>query len=219
MPLLALTISACTAYKTNYAVNSVSAGAPVVDRVLTAHVGDTVVRQGGFATTRAIRVRDDVTVGVFGGVQIRAGNFVMVGEDAKSEFFRPEAGLNGGRITKSVISDPMKGVQAYKASARLCSVSIFNSHDCRDNVAFTRVERLVADPGSTRQHLVYGGRRGDILTFSAVEPAAPRASTGLVTHDLSRSSRVSHLGMIFDVVSATADAITYRVVGTTPLTS
>ena len=98
----------------------------------------------------------------------------------------------------------------------MCTVSVFNFHDCRNDVAFTRVERFVLDSNSVQRHLVYGRRKGDIVTFGYVESAnlMPRSTAdGPLRHDLSVSNRVTYKGMIFDIINATDEAVTYRLVG------
>lgn len=217
----ALLLSACATYKTNYAAIGAIPATPVSDRTLTARVGDTVISHGLYSTAKAIHVEDDIKVGLLGENRILAGFYVIEGEDAKSEYFKPDSGSNGGKIKKWFIADPVRGVQAYKARQTLCTISVFNEQDCRNNAAFTRVERLVAANGSKHDQLVYDGRQGNVLTFRYVRSSNPDAASdaGQVQHDLSQSTRVSYRGLAFEVVAATGNTLTYRILHAAPLAS
>lgn len=194
---------------------------PISERVLTATVGDAVIGDGLYSTAKAIHVEDDIKVGLLGENRILAGFYVIEGEDAKSEYFKPDSGSNGGKIKKWIIADPVRGVQAYKTRQTLCTISVFNEQDCRNNAAFTRVERLVTDSGSKQDQIVYDGRQGNILTFRFVRASDSGAASdvGQVQHDLSQSTRVTYRGLAFEVVAATANVLTYRILPKAPLES
>lgn len=217
----ALLLSACATYKTNYALSGPVPATPISERVLTATVGDTVIGDGLYSTAKAIHVEDDIKVGLLGENRILAGFYVIEGEDAKSEYFKPDSGSNGGKIKKWIIADPVRGVQAYKTRQTLCTISVFNEQDCRNNAAFTRVERLVTESGSKRDQLVYDGRQGNVLTFRFVQASDSGAASdaGQVQHDLSQSTRVTYRGLAFEVVAATGNVLTYRILPTAPLES
>jgi hypothetical protein len=217
----ALLLSACATYKTNHALSGPVPATSVSERVLTATVGDTVIGDGLYSTTKAIHVENDIKVGLLGENRILAGFYVIEGEDAKSEYFKPDSGSNGGKIKKWIIADPVRGVQAYKTRQTLCTISVFNEQDCRNNAAFTRVERLVTESGSKQDQLVYDGRQGNVLTFSFVRASDPGAASdaGQVQHDLSQSTRVTYRGLAFEVVAATGNVLTYRILPTAPLES
>lgn len=211
----ALLLSACASYNTNYVAQSSVSQAPADGRILTAEVGDTVVSQGRYTTTPAIRLESDVKVGVVGENRVHTGYYVKVGEDNRSEFYQPEIGPNGGRISKAALADPVKGLQVYKGETKLCTVSAFNFHDCRENAVFTRVDRLVLAADSRQQHLVYAGRRGNLLTFGYVESAnlvSRPVADGRVVHDLSVSNVVNHKGLAIEIVEATDASVRYRII-------
>lgn len=208
-------LSACASPNNNYRPRVVSISEPPLSQVSQKSIGETLVRQGDYTTAQSIKVESTNTVGGLGRYTIGAGYYIKQGEDEKSEYFQPEYGPEGGRVTKNAIADPFSAVQAYKDSPKLCGVSVFGGHVCKDNAPFTRTERNVLSANSFQQALIYSGRYGDKLRIGYREfsnSMARPAFNNEVEYDLSESNIIAYKGARLEVFEATNEFIKYKVI-------
>jgi len=80
-----------------------------------------MVRQGQYTEHDSIYLREDVKVGILGEVRIMRGYFLKVGEDDKSEFYRPAGGVDSGQIVLGMGADPVQALRVDRKSGRLCA--------------------------------------------------------------------------------------------------
>ena len=219
---LTLLLGACASPNLNYLPETIAISEPPVGQTVSVRIGDTLVRQGSFTKVAAIKVEAPISLGALGSYTIGTGYYLKQGEDHSSEYFEPEGGPEGGRVTKTAISDPFQSVQVMKDEQKLCGVSIFNMHFCQDNAAFTRTERHTLSSNSFQQELIYNGRVGYKLRIGYREfsdSMARQAFSNEVEYDLSTSPVIAYKGAKIEVIEATNEDIKFKVISnfnTTP---
>lgn len=154
-------------------------------------------------------------MGALGSYKIEPGFYIKTGEDKKSEFFQPEMSAEGGRITSSALADPPVSVQVIKGQQKICGVSMFNMHFCKDKAPFERTERNVLGANSFQQSLIYSGRVGSKLKIGYREfsnNVARPAFNNEVEYDMSQSNIIAYKGAKLEVLDATNEFIKYRLI-------
>ncbi|MDY1549573.1 hypothetical protein [Luteibacter sahnii] len=211
---VALSLSACVAPTYNYAPKATAISRPAVGSVTTASVGDEMVNQGVVYEREALLLHKDANIGLFNAYTLRHGYFVKQGENKNSDFYQPSPTPDGGRVDKAALADPYKSVQAYKTDSRLCVVTVFNASACT-KASFDRVVKSVATDDSFQQTLIYSGKVGQKIKLGYREFSANVARPAYsndVDYDLSESTTVGYKGARLEVIEATNDHVTYRLI-------
>ncbi len=213
IPLAAL--SACASPNSNYVPRMVAISEPPIGVIVQKNIGDTLVRQGTFSTIQAIKIESSVKVGAIGTYTLGQGYYVKQGEDSNSEYYQPEISPEGGRIAVGALTDPFRAVQYMKDGSKICGVSAFGMHVCKENPPVTRTERNALSANSFQQALIYSGRFGDKLRIGYRESSnnmARPAFNNEVEYDLSQSKFIGYKGAKLEVIEATNEYIKFRVV-------
>lgn len=148
----------CASPKFNYLPSTQQISEPAVGTVVTAQVGDILVRQGTLAEQEVLHVSGEHSLGLLGAYTITAGVFVKTGEDAESNYYATSSSLAGaGRLERSALADPTKAVQAYKATRKLCGISVFNGVVCTTNADYRFDKLPVASAKEGLQNPVHSG--------------------------------------------------------------
>ena len=124
-------------------------------------------------------------------------------------------GLKCQAVTTSALADPPSAVQVIKNSQKLCGVSAFNMHYCKDDAAFERTERNTLGSNSFQQALIYSGRVGSTLKIGYREfsnSMARPAFNNEVEYDLSKSNIIAYKGARLEVIDATNEFISFRLI-------
>lgn len=213
--VLLLGLSACATTNTNYRPVSVDISEPPLNQVVTAEVGDTMLRQGKYVETDAIYLSQDVKVGLFGAYRFSPGYYLREGEDSKNEFYHPEPGPEGGRVDKAALADPFKTMLISKTEPTVCGVSVFGAKVCEKNISFRRLRRPALTADGFQQTLLYSGRIGNKINISYREfsnDIARPAFNNDVEYDLSESTTIGYKGAEIEIIEATNRMIKYRVI-------
>jgi len=211
----ALMLSACVAPKYNYAPKATRLSEPAVGQIVTASVGDEMLKQGVLFEREAILLQKDVNIGLFSPYTLHHGYFVKQGENKNSDFYVPSPTADGGRIEKAALADPFQAVQAYKGDNRICVVTVFNASVCKKSDDFRRVVKAIATDESFQQTLIYSGKIGQKVNVGYREfsgNVARPAFSNDVEYDLSESATIGYKGARLEILEATNDHIKYRVI-------
>jgi hypothetical protein len=217
-----LSLTACVAPTHNYIPKATNISRPTVGQTSTVSVGDEMVSQGTLFEREAILLQKDADIGLLSPYTLRQGYYLKQGENKTSEFYQPSPTPDGGSIVKAALADPYQSVQAYKNDNRLCVVTVFNASACTKNGIFKRVTKAIATDESFQQTLIYSGKIGQKIKLGYREFSANVARPAFsndVEYDLSESTVVGYKGARLEIVEATNDHITYRVISnfnTTP---
>lgn len=197
----------------NYRPVSTEISEPPLNVVSIAQVGDILVRQGTYFEKDAILLLDAVPVGLLSPYTLARGHYVKQGEDAETEFYLP-SNKDGGRIEKSLLADPPKIVQAYKAIQKLCVVTIFNVAACKSDAQFSRVKQQSESVDSFQQALIYSGRVGNKIRIGYREFSSNLARPAFnneAEYDLTDSKTIGYKNAKIEILEATNESIKYRV--------
>jgi hypothetical protein len=205
-------MTACAGPQQFYSPPSLPFSRPAVGVVTVAYLGDPLLTQGVEREYDAIDLPNRFSVGAF---VLPAGKYLKATEDSISERFswdeisNPTRGgvVSDGQILKNVIL--LKGRPSVIVSTFSSRVYAENSHP------FQRIKTVVQDQGSFQQTLLYSGRVGNKISFSYREfsnQSARTAFTNSAEYDLSESKIIGYKGAQIEVIEATNQTISYRVI-------
>lgn len=205
----------CVSVKYNYHPRTIEISEPPLDTIVTARVGDNMVRQGTYAEHDGIYLRQSVKVGIFGEVKITQGCYLKVGEDAKSEFYRPAGGTDSGQIFWDAGATPVEALRVDRKSGKLCAVATNNAEDCTSRADYERRKYPVTSPDLFQRTLIYSGKVGDKINVGYREFSADGARPAYsneVEYDLSQSKVIGYKGARIEITVATNEYIKYKVI-------
>lgn len=208
-----LVIAACATPDFNYTPQSTEISEPLLGERVTVYVGDVMLRQGKYTEHDAIYVKNKIDTGI--AYDILPGYYLKKGEDKTTETFLPSGGDESGHVKVNPFSSPFAAVIVNKNGKRICVVSTANSTVCSSNTDFERKKRPVLSNNSFQQTLIYSGKVSDKINVGYREFSSNIARPAFnndVEYDLSQSSTVGYKGAKIEIIEATNESITYRVI-------
>lgn len=213
--VLAVILSGCASPKYNYIPVFEEISEPPIGEVVTAYVGDAMVRQGTFSWQDALKIKKETKVGLLMGYTFVPGYYVKKGEDQKAEYYLPSGGPNSGRVLLRGIPDPFKIIKRDKKSGKICGVTVFNAQVCTDNTDYVLEKIPVANADSFQQTLIYSGKVGNKINIGYREFSNDHARPAFnndVEYDLEESTTIGYKGCRIEIIEATNELIKYRVI-------
>lgn len=210
-----IVLSGCVSPSYNYVAKSIDVSEPPIGNVVTAYVGDNLLRQGYYTEHDAINVLNDYETDGLASYTIRKGHYFKKGNDDSSEFYMPSSGAESGNIDKCALCDPWKILQAYKSESKLCVVTVFNVAVCNSESLFERIKLPVLSANSFQQTLIYSGRIGNKINVGYREfsnSLARPAFNNNVEYDLGNSKTIGYKGAKIEIIEATNEFIKYQVI-------
>lgn len=209
-----LALGGCASPTFNYTPAITQISFPKIGVESSANVGDTLASQGSFSEHDAIKVDDDIGLGLLNVYTITKGVFLKFGDNNDIEYFSIHNNFDGGgALQRSPLADPPKAVQAYKSENKICGISVFNGYVCSSNGRYTRIKHPVASPNSFQQSIIYSGKVGNRIKFGYREFSGNTARPAFnndVDYDLNESKIVGYKGARIEVIEATNEAIRYK---------
>lgn len=216
VPLIALLslvlFAGCATPKYNYTPQARRISEPPLDTITTVQVGEEMARQGTVTEHDAIRVAAPLKVGTL-GYTLTPGFFKKSGEDTESEYYLPYAGPDSGSIDKTAITDPWKAIEFSKKENKIGVITIMNLHVMVDAIGVARLKKAFAADDSFQQTLIYSGKVGNRVRLGYREfsnSIARPAFNNDVEYDLDQSKILGYKGARIEVIEATNDHITYK---------
>lgn len=211
--VVAALTSACASPVYNYAPRRLDVSEPPLGSTVTVAVGDSLVRQGTYVEQDAILLPADTWVGNLGGYTLKAGYYAKRGTKGEHSFYLP-SNQEGGAILPAPLTDPPQAVRAHESLPELCVITVFNALVCESGVTFERVSQPVMARDAFQQTLIYSGRVGSKINIGYREFSnnlARPAFNNDVEYDLTESRIIGYKGARLEVLEATNESITYRV--------
>lgn len=143
------------------------------------------------------------------------GYYKKEGDDASAEYFYPSGGIDAGKIEKAILADPWKSVMLPRNGGQLCVITIFNAKACAATTNYEKRTQDVPLEDSFEKTLSYVGRKGDFVIFNYRESKSgvqTPSETKEFQHNLKSSSIVEFGTLKVEILSATDQQITYRVI-------
>lgn len=204
----------CASPKYNYVPSIEQISEPPVGTVVTARVGDILVRQGTLTEQDVMHVTGEHSLGLLGPYTITSGVYAKTGEDTESNYYATTSTLTGaGRLERSAFADPTKAVQAYKTSRKLCGISVFNASVCTTTAEYRFDKVPVASANSFQQSLIYSGKVGNRVRIGYREFSgnfARPAFNNEAEYDLSESKVIGYKGARLEILEATNELIRFK---------
>lgn len=214
LPLLVL-LYGCVSVKYNYQPQRINISEPPLNAVVTAYIGDSMLRQGEYIEYDAIYLPRKAKIGTIESYTFTPGHYVKKGEDEKSEFYLPMGGPDSGQVIVGSLADPFQVIRIDKKSEKLCSVSTYNMEVCSSNVNYEKKKLSVINSDSFQQTLIYSGQVGNKINIGYREfsgNVARPAFNNEVEYDLSESKIIGYKGARIEVIEANNESIKYKVI-------
>ena len=122
--LLLLALAGCATPDFNYVPKMQSFSEPDLGAVATAYVGDSMVRQGTYTEHEAIKVLEELRLGLFDEYTVSKGYFLKRGVNKNYETFTSPMTPDAGTITSAPLSDPVLAIIVYRGSSKLCALTV-----------------------------------------------------------------------------------------------
>jgi hypothetical protein len=208
----AFLMTACAGPQQFYSPPSLPFSRPATGAITVAYLGDPLLTQGIEREYDAINLSNRLSVGAF---VLPAGNYLKASEDSITERFSWDEISNPTR--SGVVSDgqTLKNVILLKKSPGVIVSTLSAKLYAENSHPFQRVKAVVQDQGSFQQTLLYSGRVGNKISFSYREfsnQSARTAFTNSAEYDLSESKLIGYKGAQIEVIEATNQTISYRVI-------
>jgi hypothetical protein len=204
----------CATPMYNYMPTTTAVSIPRLNTVFTAQVGDELLRQGKQREHDAIYLMSSVSMGGFSAYTLHPGYYLKRGEDVSAEYYLPGGEQEAGIVEKKALADPWKSIMTKKEdTTALCVVTAFNFYVCNTAV-FERRSIHVSSQDSFTQTLIYSGKVGNKINIGYREFSANIARPAFnnsVEYDLSESNIIGYKGAQLEIIDATNQGITYKV--------
>ncbi|WP_300379833.1 hypothetical protein [Henriciella sp.] len=209
----------CATPSYNYVPTTESFSRPPIGDRTVATVGDRMLAQGQVTERDALKVSESFKIS---GYSLTPGFFPKTGEDENSVFFSflPSPMNTGdgntlGGLQKGVLMDPAASLEFEKETGKICVVTVFNLHTCRDRSERFEITKFVqAGDSSFQQTLYYNGRVANKINIGYREYSGSMARPAFsneVEYDLSVSDEFSYRGAKIKVFNANNNQIEYEV--------
>lgn len=208
--VVGLSLAGCVTPSYNSIPRTKSVSYPELNQITTANVGDQMVAQGTLYNQDALVVS---SVEKIRGYTINPGIYNKSGDNENGSFFS-SISTSSMPTTNNLLYDPAKLLLVSKSN-QLCVVSVSNSKYCEDTANFKIKEVTTENKNSFQQTLIYNGKIGNKINIGYREFSgdfARPAFTNNVEYDLSESKQIGYKGALIDVINASNQSITYKVI-------
>ncbi len=203
----------CASPSYNYAPKTVQISEPPVGKISMAYIGDALLTQGTISEHEAIYLNNEVKVGLISTYTFSPGFYIKTGGDHKSGYYLPSKYGDGGSVTKGLVADPFKIIEAEYNPKKLCGVSIYNAKACGKH-SFEITTQRASGANNFQQTLIYSGKIANKVNFGYREfskDVARPAFNNDVEYDLDVSRIIGYKGARLEIIEATNELIKYRV--------
>ena len=211
--LLLVALTGCATPDFNYVPKMRSLSEPPLGEVVTAYVGDSMVRQGTYTEHEAIKVSEELKLGLFDEYTVSKGYFLKRGQNKNYETYTSPMTPDAGTITVAPLSDPVIAIIVHHGSSKLCALTVLGATDCIVTDSFERTNYERATRDTFQQTLIYSGRIGDKINVGYREFSSDYARPAFnndVEYDLSDSAIIGYKGASIEVLEATNQFIKYK---------
>ena len=207
-----LMASGCVLVARNHPVVETEINEPPHQTVVTARIGESLLKQGRSIELDSIYVPQDVRVSL--AYTVRSGTYTKDGETSQGAFYSPSRHGDPGEIMRAPLSDPVRVVHVPARRDRICVIDIWSIRHCKKGTLWNETTQLAASDRAFQQHLIYNGMVGDTIRvgYREFSPSLARpAFSNEVEYDLAHSNVIAYKDARLEVLDATETSLTYRV--------
>lgn len=209
--MVGFSLVGCATPKYNYQAVPQNISKPPLGSVNTAYVGDKMLEQGILLEREVLHVTKTTK---HSGYTFNEGYYLKTGEDAKGSYFQAINMIpNGGNLQKNIIVDPFKAVM-LDSNNEICVITALNAKACTEKHEAKLTKIGVAADNSFQQTLIYSGRVGSKINVGYREFSSNLARPAFnndVEYDLNESKTIGYKGALIEIIKATNQDITYKV--------
>lgn len=210
--LATFSVVGCTSPQINYRTSPQKISKPPIGSINTAFVGDELLAQGLVVNQDVLYVPQTTKVNLY---NLSSGNYQKIGENDKGTYYKAENHSinNGGKVDKSFIADPYSAVM-LTPDGKICVITTFNIKTCIDEHNANTTTILAQSNESFQQTLIYSGKVGQKINIGYREFSSNSARPAFnndVEYDLSQSKQIGYKGALLEIIEATNQNITYKV--------
>ncbi len=207
---VALLASACATPKKNYTAAVVETRTQASAELRAAAPGQVVLSSRKAKEQDTLYLPEQVKISF--AYTLFPGYYNKEGDDSGAEYFYPAGGMEAGKVEKALLADPWKALMLPRKGGQVCVITIFHAKVCVPTTRYERRTQPVPFDGAFEKTLVYVGAAENKVMFRYQESvngvAGPQKS---LEYDIS-SSRIIEFGSVrMEVLSASAEQITYKV--------
>lgn len=213
LPFIAIALSSCASPKFNYIGEMENISWPSLGEINTVNLGEDMVHQGHSIKKDALVIENPAKVSF--AYHIPVGNYVKTGTDNRGDYFLT-TNTDGGQVVRSYGADPVISI-VKKTTGELCVITVMNLISCNAGDGTSTVKKIdIGVAGnSLQQTLIYSGKVGNKIKLSYREfkdSMARQAFTNDAEYDLEESNQVGYKGALIEIIKATNQSITYKVI-------
>ncbi|OOS04370.1 hypothetical protein SAMN02745664_12432 [Moraxella cuniculi DSM 21768] len=217
--LAATMIVGCASVPMDYTPTTKQISEPPIGSVNTASLGDKLLIQGTATERLALYVPLAQKLGL--GASLTQGYYPKSGEKDGFEYFSVVAGADAGRVhyLGGMTTSPAMAEGAVvlrKADNALCFLNgVAIPSGCTTGLSFEKKNWATTGSSTFQQTLLYNGKVGNKINIAYREfssDVARPAFNNDVEYDLSESKQIGYKGALLEVIEATNQSITYKVI-------
>lgn len=206
----AASLAGCSKYGHMYQPEKSSVIRPPVGAITTANLGGHILVSGEQRKHEAVHLAEPLQVGTF---SLPAGFYTKIAQTSGTDYFQPSPAVQA-ELTKR--GEGLKDMIVFP-SGQLCVNPENGRIACTEgyNAPRSTFSEIVAPEGRAQQALVYGGRAGNSLKVVYRETRGGQNPTDFsnpVEYNLSESTVIAYKGAEVEVLEATNQRVTYRVI-------
>ncbi|MCY3812063.1 MAG: hypothetical protein OXH15_09730 [Gammaproteobacteria bacterium] len=204
--------SGCVIVSRNHEIQEVRFSEPPIGAVATVGIGESLLKEGMSIEIDAIHLTRDVPVSL--ACTVRSGTYTKDGETRQGAFYSPSRHGDPGKILRAPLSDPVRAVHVPARSDRICVVDMFNLKWCKKGQLWLETTQLAVSDRAFQQQLIYNGiHAGRIrIGYHESSPSVTRPAFNTeVEYDLAQSNLLTYKGARVEVLDASPESITFRV--------
>lgn len=213
LPFIAIALSSCASPKFNYIGEMENISWPSLGEINTVNLGEDMVHQGHSIKKDALVIENPEEISFTYSIPV--GNYVKTGADDRGSYFSI-INTDGVQIIRKYGADPVISI-VKKTTGELCVITIMNLMSCNAGSGTSAIKKI--DIGvatnSLQQTLIYSGKVGNKIKLSYREfkdSMARQAFTNNAEYDLEESNQIGYKGALIEVIKATNQSITYKVI-------
>jgi len=200
----------------NYKPKAVEISSPPLGTTVTAQVGDSMLMQGSYSETDAIKVTQEIKGYIaWAFYSFTPGYYVKFADDDKGEYFIPEGGPEGGTMRHRAAATDSQSLFIARNGKEACGINLHGDRACTADFEVERTTRRVYLAGSFQKALIYNGLIGNKINIAYRESSndyAHPAFNNEIGYDLSESKNISYKGAELEILDATNKSITFKVI-------
>ncbi len=200
----------------NYAPTTKQTDFPQLNTVTTVSIGDEMLIQGDTTVSHYLNLQETTDIGCY---DVPPGKYPQVGIKEGKKFYSIDGGSGAPVFTGGWVAtcSPITGLYVDPANpGELCGVMENGMTDCTSST-FQHQELKDPQTSDIQKTLFFSGRKGDEVLFMYTEKSAGNTShTHNVTYNIKETPVIGYRGARIEVIDATNENITYKVLENFP---